>query len=99
MSFFKKSNAKSHRSVSQDIGQHSLSPMGRPEEARSSKTEAGLTRRNAQPFVEDFGLEHSFSRVLMTHMALPASSDFRVPGRPKHSCAYDKSWPNCVYLG
>jgi hypothetical protein len=99
MSFFKKSIKKSHPSVSQDIGQHSLRPVDRHEETRSSEIESGSTKKNARPFAEDFGLEHSFSRGFITHLVLPASSNFMEPGPPRHSCAYDKSWPNCVYLG
>jgi hypothetical protein len=99
MSFSKRSNAKSRQSASQTVGQLSLRPVGHAEQTRSSETKSGFTNGNPQRFVEDFGLEHSFSRVSTAHLAILARSGIRKSETPGYSCANDESWPSCVYIG
>jgi hypothetical protein len=99
MKFLNQSNEKNHPSVSRNTRRHSLRPVSHPERTGFSKIEPGLTRDKTASFVEDFNLEHSFSGVSITLLAISASSDFVESGTIGDPSAYDLHSPNCVYIG
>ena len=76
-----------HKSPIRHSIEISLKPAGRPEGAVLSISRPESTTAKKRTFVEDFNMEHSFSGVTVTLVAVSAGSDPRETGSPRRALA------------
>jgi hypothetical protein len=99
MSILKNSGIKNHRSASRGNSRREHRTAGRQLRSGFPMIEPGLRGANQRPFVEDFNLEHSLSRISIAQIAISARAGVVKTSTPVKNYAYDLNSPNCVYIG